>query len=509
MNKVVLSAKNITKCFGSFTANDKISLNVHKGEVLAILGENGAGKSTLMNILCGLYRPTSGEIFINGNNVVFTNSSDAVRYGIGMVHQHFMLIDVMTALENIILGKSLDKAVFINREKLKSDIVTLSQRYGLNIELDKPISEISVGARQRVEILKVLWRGAEILIFDEPTAVLTDEETHGLFTIIRNLVKEGKSVIFISHKLREVMEISDRILVLRHGKLVGEYKPSEVNEQILANAMVGRQLDKGTYVKKVAKDEQVLAIKNIFFNANSKHNGLNGVSFNIHSGEILGIAGVDGNGQSELVKVITGLLTPESGTIMLKGDQISIFDPMMIIEKGVSHIPEDRNRMGLVGDMTIKENLIMKGGKRHGFTSHNGLTFNKKNIHTFTQNLCERYDIRCNSIEQLVKELSGGNQQKVILARELEQKPDLLIAMHPTRGLDVGAAMYIHDRMIEARDHGCAVLLVSTDLQEILLMSDRIAVMFEGCVQGIFSGIGPPVEDISYAMMGKSFTSKI
>jgi ABC-type uncharacterized transport system ATPase subunit len=506
MGEVVLSVNNITKRFGSFTANDNISLEVRKGEVLALLGENGAGKSTLMNILCGLYRPTSGEIFIKGHNVTLANSSDAVKHGIGMVHQHFMLIDVMTVFQNIILGKSSDKAVFINRKKLRADIMALSKKYGLSIELDKLISEISVGAQQRVEILKTLWRGAEILILDEPTAVLTNEETQGLFATIRNLTNEGKSVIFISHKLREVMEISDRILVLRHGKLVAEYKPSDVSEQTLANAMVGRQLSESTFDKKIAEGELVLSIKNVFFNEGSKYNGLNNISIDIHRGEIFGIAGVDGNGQSELAQVVAGLSTPESGTVVLKGNKVSVFDPMSIIEEGVSHIPEDRNRMGLIGDMTIQENLIMKVGKHNTFIGRKGWTLKKKNIQAFSQDLCERYDIRCSNTEQLAKDLSGGNQQKVILARELEQRPDLLIAMHPTRGLDVGAAMYIRQRMIEARDRGCAILLVSTDLPEILLMSNRIGVMFEGRLQGVFSGIEPPIEDISYAIAGKQFS---
>ena len=504
MADCLLRMEHITKKFGVFTANHDITLELHRGEVVTLLGENGAGKSTLMNVLCGLYHPTAGRIMLEGKEVKINSPADAVQLGIGMVHQHFMLVEAMTVFQNIILGLSHDKSVIIRQAKLKEEISALSEKYGLDIEFDRKITDISVGAQQRVEILKALWRGAEILILDEPTAVLTDEETEGLFGIIRRLQEEGKGIIFISHKLREVMAISDRILVLRRGELVGEINDmSQADEQMLANTMVGSQVKESIYEKHPPKGEPVLRLEHVSYQKASKHNGLDDVSFDLHPGEILGIAGVDGNGQSQLAQVITGLIKPDSGQMVFAGKTVETFDPKFFIDQHVAHVPEDRNRMGLVGDMSIQENLIMKNPAGSGLTSWKGWKLNKKNIAKHAETMREKYDIRCVSTEQTVGSLSGGNQQKVILARELEQTPDLILAAHPIRGLDIGATNFVHERLMEARDRGCAIVLISADLAEILQVADRIAVMYEGRIMGIFDGLNPPLEQISLAMAGK------
>ncbi len=504
--KYVLKMENITKKFGTFTANDSINLSVKCGEVHTLLGENGAGKSTLMNILFGLYQPTTGQIFIKEKEVKIWSPAIATNLGIGMVHQHFMLIEAMTVFENIILGTFKDKSILINKKVLKKELMDLSERYCLDIGLENRITEISVGEQQRVEILKALYRGAEILILDEPTAVLTDEEASGLFDIIKKLISEKKSVIFISHKLREVMEISDRVTILRHGKAIKTLNIEDTNPQELANIMVGSELKMNKF-DKVLRDgnEEVINIKNASYKKHSKHSGLNNISFNISKGEIFGIAGVDGNGQSQLAQLLSGMIKPDEGSIMLRGEEVHHFSPKFFIKANVSHIPEDRNRMGLVGEMSIMENLILKLSDVAPFSNFNGLKLKKQEIFSHAKRLRKKYDIRCSSVSQPVKSLSGGNQQKVILARELEQNPDLLIAVQPTRGLDIGAAQYVHECMIEAREAGCAVLFISADLDEVLKMSDRIAVMFEGKIMGIFSGKEPPIKKIALAISGKSF----
>lgn len=509
-NAPLLEMNHITKEFGAFTAIKDVSLTLNRGEVLTLLGENGAGKSTLMNVLCGLYHPTAGEIRMNGRQVKLSSPAAAVSFGIGMVHQHFMLVEAFSVFQNIILGETSDKSVVIDETKMRAEIQALSDRYGLEIEFDRKIKEISVGAQQRVEIIKTLWRGSEVLILDEPTAVLTDEETVGLFDIIRRLTAEGKAVIFISHKMREVMEISDRIMVLRHGEAVATVRRGEADETELATMMVGRRLIDCVYEKKTIPECQtpVLSLHDVSFNPSSKHNGLRNLSLAIRRGEILGVAGVDGNGQSELAKLVTGIIAPESGEVRFGGKTIGLFAPVYFIENNISHVPEDRNKMGLVGSMSICENLLLKSEAAPEFTCLGGFCLNKKAITGHAEKMREKYDVRCFSVDQPAGQLSGGNQQKVILARELERDPDLLIAVHPIRGLDVGAAQYIHDRIIEARDRGCGVLLISTDLAEILQISDRIAVMFEGETTGFFSGQNPPVDEIAIAMSGKRSEGK-
>lgn len=499
----ILRMEHITKQFGNVYANRDVNLDVRRGEVHTLLGENGAGKSTLMNVLFGLYQPTEGSIFWNGKKVRIESPSQAVRLGIGMVHQHFMLVEAMTVFENIILGDKNTKGIFIDREARKKDILELSARYGLDVELDKPITEISVGAQQRVEILKALYRGAELLVLDEPTAALTDLEVEGLFDIIHKLTGEGKSIIFISHKMREVLHISNRITILRAGQTVKTLSCRDTCGEELANLMIGRELAPSHYEKVDHPGASVAELKQVDYNKSSKHSGLDHISLTIGRGEIVGIAGVDGNGQSQLAQIITGVLAPDGGEVDLKGSRVAKFTPQGFIDEKVSHIPEDRNRMGLVGDMTVQENIVMKTTAEPRFSHSRGKHLKKKAIHEYALEMQKKYDIRCESVEQEVRNLSGGNQQKVILARELEGDPDLLVAVHPTRGLDIGATRFVHDTMIAARGRGCGVLLISADFDEVLEISDRILVMFEGRIMGEFPGKNPPVNEISLAMAGK------
>ncbi|MCI1209802.1 MAG: ABC transporter ATP-binding protein [Treponema sp.] len=501
--------EHITKQFGSVYANRDITFSVAEGEVHTLLGENGAGKSTLMNILSGLYQPSDGAIIFNGKKVRIDSPARAVEYGIGMVHQHFMLVEAMTVFENIILGLHRSEpaknkhSIFIKKDTLKKEILSLAEKYGLELDLDKDISEISVGEQQRVEILKVLYRGARLLILDEPTAVLTDTEARGLFKIIRHLTEEHKSVIFISHKMREVLSISDRITILREGQTVGTVLKNETSADELAQLMMGHKLADQTYIKEEKRKDALLEFKHVDYNHLSRHSGLSDICLSVSSGEIVGIAGVDGNGQSQLAQIAAGILKPDGGTINLQKNTVQSFTPSFFIDRHVALIPEDRGRMGLVGAMTIEENLILKDPGNSSFSWGNGFFLNWKKIDRYAEQLKEKYDIRCENINQEVRNLSGGNQQKVILARELDANPDVLIAVHPTRGLDIGAAEYIHDKIIQERDRGCGVLLISADFDEILKLSTRIAVMFEGNIVGIYPGNNPPLEEISLAMSGK------
>lgn len=499
----LLRMEHISKRFGSFYANKDVCLTVNRGEVLTLLGENGAGKSTLMNILIGLYQPTEGKIFLNGREVRIDSPSQAVKLGIGMVHQHFMLVEAMTVFENIILGDKNSKGIFIDREARRKEILDLSQRYGLDMELDKLITEISVGAQQRVEILKALYHGAELLILDEPSAALTDIEVEGLFAIMHKLVEEGKSIIFISHKMREVLRISDRITILRAGEVVTTVKCSETDGQRLANLMIGRELAGSQYEKKEAGGRPVLRLDGVKYHEQSKHNGLAGITMDVKPGEIVGIAGVDGNGQTQLAQIVTGVIAPEAGTLYLKEARVALFDPSSFIESGIAHVPEDRNLQGLIGDMSVADNLALKLTDSDRFSRGRGLLLKKREIRAYADTLAEKYDIRCTSTGQDVRSLSGGNQQKVILARELESSPELLVAVHPTRGLDIGATRFVHDQMIAARERGVGILLISADFDEVLEMSDRVLVIFEGRIMGEYSGKNPPIEEISLAMTGK------
>lgn len=499
-----LRMEHVSKRFGNFYANKDISLTVNKGEVLTLLGENGAGKSTLMNILIGLYQPGEGKIFINGKEVKVESPSQAVKYGIGMVHQHFMLVEAMTVFENIILGDKNSKGIFIDRDARKKEILELAKKYGLNVELDSFIRDISVGEQQRVEILKALYHGAELLILDEPTATLTDDEAEGLFKVIRSLTDEGKSVIFISHKMREVLKISTRVTILRLGEVVGTLDIKGADAQMLANLMIGKELNEIQYDKNGGNGREILKLNHVKYHPHMKHNGLNDITMNIRCGEIVGIAGVDGNGQTQLAQMVTGVIEPEEGEIYINGEKVSKYDPLNFIFSGVAHVPEDRNLQGLIGDMSVADNLVLKSAELPTFSKGRGWMLKKKDILVYGENIAGKYDIRCTSVEQDVRSLSGGNQQKVILARELESNPNLLVAVHPTRGLDIGATRFVQERMIEAKVKGVGVLLISADLDEILKMSDRILVMFEGKIMGEFSGINPPIEKISMAMTGNN-----
>ena len=499
----LLRMEGITKQFGAVYANKDINLSIEEGEVHTLLGENGAGKSTLMNILIGLYQPTSGTIWLKGKKVKIDSPKTAVKLGIGMVHQHFMLVDAMTVFENIILGTKKDSSIFIKKEERKKEILELSQKYGLEVDLDKQVNEISVGEQQRVEILKALYRGAELLILDEPTAALTDQEVEGLFAIMGRLTAENKSVIFISHKMREVMAVSDRITILRAGQTITTVNKKDTDGTKLANLMIGHEMTVSAYEKVTEPGADVLRLVHVDYQKDHKHSGLNDVSFSIGKGEILGVAGVDGNGQSQLAQLVTGVISPDSGEVDLNSHKVAQFAPNGFILSNVSHVPEDRNKMGLVGNMTVEENLVLKATEEPRFSYAHGALLKKKAIRKFALELQKKNDIRCASIEQEARNLSGGNQQKIILAREMENHPELLVAVHPTRGLDIGASQYVHDTMIEARDKGCGILLISADFDEVLKLSDRIMVMFEGQVMGIYPGENPPVEEISLAMAGK------
>lgn len=498
-----LRMENMTKKFGEVYANKNINLTINEGEVHTLLGENGAGKSTLMNILIGLYQPTDGKIYLRGEEVKIDSPAVAMKLGIGMVHQHFMLVEAMTVFENIILGTTKDKSIFIKKEVIKKEIMELADRYGLDIEIDKEITDISVGAQQRVEILKALYRGAELLILDEPTAALTDIEVEGLFKIIDKLKAEKKSVVFISHKMREVLRISDRITILRTGETITTLDKGSADASQLAHLMIGKEMVVSTYQKVKEAKEKVMSLTHVDYNKASKHNGLNDVSLTVGKGEILGIAGVDGNGQSQLAQLVAGVVSPEEGEVHLHGKKVAKFIPNDFITANVSHIPEDRNKMGLIGNMSVKENLVLKSTTKPRISFRKGALLKKKAMADYAQEMKEKYDIRCASIEQETRNLSGGNQQKIVLARELEEEPEMLVAVHPTRGLDIGASKYVHDSIIAARDKGCGVMLISADFDEVLKLSDRIAVMFEGQVVGIYSGENPPIQEISLAMAGR------
>ena len=495
--------EHISKRFRRFYANKDITLSVNRGEVHTLLGENGAGKSTLMNILIGLYQPTEGKIYINGKEEHISSPAHAVRLGIGMVHQHFMLVEAMTVFENIILGDRNVQGIFIDREARRKEILELSERFGLEVELDKYITEISVGAQQRVEILKALYHGADLLILDEPSAALTDIEVEGLFAIMKKLVDSGKSIIFISHKMREVLHVSDRITILRGGEAIATVPGQGADEQELVSMMIGHRLTASQYEKSEGGEEAVLKLKEVSYQPESKHSGLDNVSFEVKSGEIVGVAGVDGNGQTQLAQIVTGILSPEKGKVYRDSKAVRIFDPSQFISGHEAHVPEDRNQQGLVGDMTVADNLVLKSTDQPAFSALKGLFLKKKAIRKYAEEMVERYDIRCLGVGQDVRSLSGGNQQKVIIARELESSPELMIAAHPTRGLDIGATRFVHDKMIDARDRGCGILLISADFDEILEMSDRIIVIFEGRILGEYSGKNPPISEISLAMTGK------
>ncbi|MBN1284465.1 MAG: ABC transporter ATP-binding protein [Anaerolineae bacterium] len=479
MDEPVLRVRGITKRFPGVLANDHIDLELRRGEVLAMLGENGAGKSTLMNIIYGLYTQDEGEIYINGRQVEIRNPEDAIRCGIGMVHQHFMLVPVLTVAENLMLGMEHVRGYFfLDKERTIREIEALSKQYGLEVDPRATVEDLPVGAQQRAEIIKVLYRGAEILILDEPTAVLTPQEADDLFMVVRSLTEQGKSIIFITHKLREVMEIADRIVVLRGGKLVGTTTPAETSRAELANMMVGREVLLQVEKEPAAPGEMVLAVRDLRVLDDREHPAVNGVTLEVRAGEVLGVAGVQGNGQRELVEALTGLRKVTGGQVQLLGHDTTHAAPRQVIEIGTAHVPEDRHKHGLVLAYPVEDDLVLCTYYLPPFTR----SFNLQPyaIETNAVNLVDAFDIRTPTVATPASSLSGGNQQKVIVAREFSRNVKLLIAAQPTRGIDVGSIEFIHKNIIAQRDAGVAVLLVSAELDEIMALSDRIAVIYKG-----------------------------
>ena len=495
----VLSVNNITKRFGLNTANDHITFDLRPGEVHSLLGENGAGKSTLMNVIYGVYGADEGEIYVNGKLAQINSPKEAIELGIGMVHQHFMLIPAFSVAENIVLG--MKKELRLDIKAVEAQILEASRKYDLQVDPHAMVSTLSVGQQQRVEILKVLFRGAKILILDEPTAVLTPQETEELFKILRHLKEEGVSVIFISHKLNEVMSISDRVSILRRGKITGCFEDlSQCNPQVLASAMVGRQVTLGVDKSEQEPGASVLKLDRICVSDESKRPVIKDFSLEIRAGEIVGLAGVDGNGQSELIKGITGLLPLTGGQITLDGKDMTGKHPRDFIDAGLGHIPEDRHKQGLVLSMSVRENMFLETIQNKPYTKWHVLQ--KKALEKKAKELAEFYDVRAASLDIEVKALSGGNQQKVIVGRVLSENPKLLVAAHPTRGLDIGATEFVHTCILKAREQGCAVLLISTELDEILELSDRIAVIYEGECMGVVDGKEASKDGIGLLMAG-------
>ncbi|MEW9672641.1 ABC transporter ATP-binding protein [Ammoniphilus sp. 3BR4] len=500
MADTVVEMRGITKRFPGIVANDNISFSVKKGEIHALLGENGAGKSTLMNILFGLYEQDEGDILIRGEKVRIQNPNDANRLGIGMVHQHFMLVEPFTVTENIILGSEPKRGTAIDRKTAKAKVTELSERYGLSVNADATISEISVGMQQRVEILKTLYRGAEILIFDEPTAVLTPQEIEELMVIMKNLVREGKSIILITHKLKEIMAVSDTVTVIRRGKVIGSVATAETNPNKLAAMMVGKEVSFKVDKKEAAPGHVVLKVEDVKAENEKGIHVLNGINLEVRTGEIVGIAGVDGNGQSELIEAITGLRKVKSGRISLKDQDLTNKAPRAVIEAGVSHIPEDRQKRGLVLDFSIGENMVLETYYKEPYSKGGFIDYQE--VYKYSRRLIEEYDVRTPSEHTPARALSGGNQQKAIIAREVDKDPDFLIAAQPTRGVDVGAIEFIHKRIIEQRDAGKAILLVSFELEEVMQLSDRIAVIYEGEIIAIVDPKQTTEQELGFLMAG-------
>ena len=496
----VIEMREITKIFGEFVANDKINLELRKGEIHALLGENGAGKSTLMNMLAGLLEPTSGEIVVNGKSEKLDSPSKAASLGIGMVHQHFMLVEAFTVAENIILGSEVTNKGVLDLKKANADILELSERYGLAVDPTAKVEDISVGAQQRVEILKTLYRGADILIFDEPTAVLTPAEILELMEIMKTLVKEGKSIILITHKLDEIRAVADRVTVIRRGKSIQTVGIEGATNKDLAEMMVGRSVSFVTEKEDAQPKEVVLAISDLVVNENRGVPAVKELSLDVRAGEIVGIAGIDGNGQSELIQAITGLRKVKSGSIKIKGQEVVGLSPRKITEMNVSHVPEDRHRDGLVLEMMLSENIALQTYYKEPLSKNGVLNYNQ--INSYARKLMEEFDVRAANEIVPASALSGGNQQKAIIAREVDRNPDLLIVSQPTRGLDVGAIEYIHKRLIDERDKGKAVLVVSFELDEILNLSDRIAVIHDGKIQGIVKPSETNKQELGILMAG-------
>ncbi|HCQ64288.1 MAG TPA: heme ABC transporter ATP-binding protein [Rhodobacteraceae bacterium] len=496
--------RGITKRFGPVVANDNVNLTIRGGEVLGLLGENGAGKSTMMNILSGLYSPDEGEILIDGKPVVFEGPGDGIEAGIGMVHQHFMLVPVFTVAENVVLGvEPTGRLGYLDLKKARAQVDEINKKYGLRVPADELIENLPVGIQQRVEILKVLFREADVLILDEPTAVLTPQEVEEFFGIVSALRDSGKAIVFITHKLHEILAISDRISVLRQGAITGEGDPKELDEEKLAEMMVGRHVSFAVDKAPAQPGEEMLTLDGVTVLDDADEKVLNGVSFTVRSGEILGIAGVQGNGQTELVEVITGLARQNAGKLTFAGEDISHASVRDRHFRGMAHIPEDRHRMGMVDSFNIAENMALNSYYDEAYAAPFG-SINWPRVHETAAAFCVDFDVRTPSVFLPGGSLSGGNQQKMVVARELERQTRLVVASQPTRGVDVGSIEYIHKRLVESRDEGDGVLIVSSELDEIMGLSDRILVMFEGRIVAEFDNTGGKADrnQVGLAMAG-------
>lgn len=498
----VIEMDHITKIFGNFKALDDVTFKVKKGEVHALLGENGAGKSTLMSVLFGLYQAEAGEIFINGKPVKINNPNDASNLNIGMVHQHFKLVHNFTVLESIILGRETVKMGVLKKDEARKKVIKLSERYKLKIDLDAYISDITVGMQQRVEILKMLYLDSDILIFDEPTAVLTPQEIEELMKVMRELVSEGKSIVFISHKLNEIKEVADRCTILRKGKYIGTVDVDTTTKEQLSEMMVGRKINFNIEKQIIETGKAILEVKNLTVKLkNSKKNVVNNVSFEVYGGEILCIAGIDGNGQSELIYGITGLIPINEGQILLNGKEITKESIRKRSIDGMAHIPEDRHKHGLILDFNLQQNSVLQTYFEPRFQKNGFIKFNA--VKEYAKKLIKQYDIRSPRDEDsITRNMSGGNQQKLIVAREIDRNPDIVLAVQPTRGLDIGATEYIHKQLIAQRDQGKAVLLLSLELDEVMDVSDRILVIYEGEIVGDLNPEEITVEELGLYMAG-------
>ena len=503
----VIEMLHITKEFPGIKANDDITLQLKKGEIHALLGENGAGKSTLMSVLFGLYQPEAGEIRKNGVKVEINDPNDATALKIGMVHQHFKLVEVFTVLDNIILGAETTKLGFIQKKEARAKVQALSEKYGLHVDLDAKVEDITVGMQQRVEILKMLYRDNEILIFDEPTAVLTPQEIDELMATMREFAKEGKSILFISHKLNEIMEVSDRVTVLRKGKYVGTVNTSETNKQELSNMMVGRPVQLEVVKDEAKPTDEVLRVEHFSVPSRvHKRNAVDDVSFSVRKGEIVCVAGIDGNGQSELIYGLTGLDKSSGGKVTLCGEDIT-HTSIAHRGKSMSHIPEDRHKYGLVLDFTLEQNMVLQRFQEPQFEKAGFI--NNAAVREYADELIDKFDVRSGQgAVTVARSMSGGNQQKAIIAREIDRDKPLIVAVQPTRGLDVGAIEYIHSQLVSERDKGKAILLVSLELDEVMSLSDRILVMYEGKIVGEFDPKKITVQELGLYMAGAKRAGK-
>ena len=501
-SEYIIEMLNIRKEFPGIVANDDITLRLKRGEIHALLGENGAGKSTLMSVLFGLYQPEAGEIRKNGQVVQINNPNDATALKIGMVHQHFKLVDVFTVLDNIILGAEDTKLGFLQKKAAREKIQALSEKYGLAVDLDAKVEDITVGMQQRTEILKMLYRDNEILIFDEPTAVLTPQEIDELMEIMRGFAKEGKSILFITHKLNEIMAVSDRVTILRKGKCIGTVETKNTTKQELSSMMVGRPVQLEVHKKPAQPGDVVLDVEHMTVPSNRhKNNAVKGVSFQVRAGEIVCIAGIDGNGQSELVYGLTGLEKTTGGKVSLCGRDITHASIHKRNHSGMSHIPEDRHKHGLVLDDTLEDNIVLQRFREPQFQTMSFI--NRGAVRKYAERIIEQYDVRSGQGPvTIARSMSGGNQQKAIIGREIDRENPLLIAVQPTRGLDVGAIEYIHSQLVAQRDAGKAVLLVSLELDEVMNLSDRILVMYEGEIVGELDPKKTDVQELGLYMAG-------